>query len=340
MSAKSSQKVFGSRWFRPLAALSIGLLALTGCGSGNQTQATSSTSNVDDVDAVLMNCGVELTIDDAPERVFTVKSSTLEMLLALGLEDVVVGSAYLDGPVPEDLAPAGWEPNVVADQIPAREVFLATDPDFVLAGWESNVSADGIGERDQLAEMGIDSYVLPPACEFDEEVEQTVTFDDIFAMIHEVGRIFDAEVQAEVLVAEQQRRLDEIQPLAEDVKVLWYSSGTDTPFVAGAAGTPQMIMDAAGVTNVLDDVARTWFSIPWEGFVAEDPDFIVLVDAPWNSAEEKRERLEAHPAASKLDAVQSKRYIEVPFAATEAGIRNVDAASMVADAVAEAQASQ
>ena len=330
---------FTSRGTKGFALFTIVLLALTACTGGAETEQEKAAGTAP-ASTNLSNCGVDLEIDGPPERVFTVKSSTLEMLLALGQEDKVVGSAYLDGPVPDELAPEGWSPNVVSDQIPSREVFLSHDPDFVLAGWESNVSADGIGERDELADLGIESYVLPPACEFDDEVEQTVTFDDIFAMFDEVGAIFDVEQEVEELKADQQRTLDNIEQPTEDVDVLWYSSGSDAPFVAGAAGTPQMIMEAAGVNNLLDDVARTWFSISWEGFVSEDPDFIVLVDAPWNTAEDKRERLESHPAASRLDAVQDEKYIEVPFAATEAGIRNVDAATMVADAVAEAQASQ
>ena len=342
MSKYNTRGIIQQRGLRLFAACVAPLLVLTGCTGAPETATdeVAATDRAEGSGSELSNCGVDLTIEQPPERVFTVKSSTLELLLALGLEDSVIGSAYLDGPVPDELAPEGWEPNVVADQIPSREVFLSTDPDFVLAGWESNVSADGIGERGQLADMGIQSYVLPPACEFDEDVEQTVTFNDIFGMIEEVGGIFAAEAQAAELIADQQQQLDDIAPLSEDVDVLWYSSGNEAPFVAGAAGTPQMIMEAAGVTNVLDDVARTWFSISWEGFVSEDPDFIVLVDAPWNSAEDKRERLESHPAASQIDAVQSQNYIEIPFAATEAGIRNVDAAMMVADAVRGVQAGQ
>lgn len=266
------------------------------------------------------------------------KSSTLELLLALGVEDSVVGSAYLDGPVPDELMPEDWSTNIVSDEIPSREVFLSLEPDFVLAGWESNFSADGIGERDQLADMGIEGYVLPPACEFDDDTDQQVVYEDVFSMIEELGEIFDVEQEAAQLVEDQQQELDEMVQPTDEVDVLWYSSGDDTPFVAGGAGTPQMIMEAAGVTNVLADVPRTWFSSSWEAFVAESPDFIVLVDAPWNTAKQKRERLESHPAASQLEAVQSENYIEVPFAATEAGIRNVDASSQVAEAVVDPQA--
>ena len=54
----------------------------------------------------------------APERVVTIKSSTLELLLALGLEDRIVGTAFSDGPVPEELADAASGIEVLSDKVP------------------------------------------------------------------------------------------------------------------------------------------------------------------------------------------------------------------------------
>src|SRR5690625_4590038 len=139
---KKNSRNIQQRWLQRLAALSVPLLVLTGCAGASSAEEQTA-PDAEATTTELVNCGVELNIEQTPERVFTVKSSTLELLLALEQEDVVVGSAYLDGPVPEELAPEGWEPNVVADQIPSREIFLSTEPDFVLAGWESNVSVDG-----------------------------------------------------------------------------------------------------------------------------------------------------------------------------------------------------
>ena len=42
----------------------------------------------------------------APERVVTIKSTSTEMLLALGLGDRIVGTAFQDGPVPDECADA------------------------------------------------------------------------------------------------------------------------------------------------------------------------------------------------------------------------------------------
>ncbi|MGO1544098.1 MAG: ABC transporter substrate-binding protein [Gulosibacter sp.] len=265
----------------------------------------------------------------------TIKSTPLELMLALGLEDRVVGSAFLDGPVSDDLAPAGWAPTVLADDLPSQEVLISASPDLVFAGWESNLSTDGVGTREDLLSKGMRTYVAPPACEFGGAATEPLTFDGVFQMITEVGSIFEVEDRAEALVAEQQTRLDAVAVPAESTTALWYSSGDDTPFVGGGTGTPNMIMAAAGLENVAASEPQSWYSMPWESFVASDPDVIVLVDAPWNSAEQKRERLEAHPAASKMTAVQESNYIIVDFATTEAGVRNVEAVETIANAMAE-----
>ena len=49
------------------------------------------------------------------------------------------------------------------------------------------------------------------------------------------------------------------------------------------------------------------------------------MDAAWNSAAAKMELLAADPVTSSLTAVLNERYLVVPFAATEAGVRNVPA---------------
>jgi iron complex transport system substrate-binding protein len=76
----------------------------------------------------------------------------------------------------------------------------------------------------------------------------------------------------------------------------------------------------------MKDVNEAWFSASWEAIVDADPDVIVLVDAAWNSAEQKRKLLSENPITSQLDAVRLQRYVVVPFPASEAGVRNVPAA--------------
>ena len=95
-----------------------------------------------------------------------------------------------------------------------------------------------------------------------------------------------------------------------------------------------MIMGAAGLTNVFQDVHDTWTSVGWESVIEANPSVIVLVDASWNTAASKITNLESNPATQELDAVKNKRYVILPFASTEAGIRNVEAAASIIDQLA------
>ncbi|MFF2272853.1 putative F420-0 ABC transporter substrate-binding protein [Agromyces sp. NPDC058136] len=277
------------------------------------------------------NCGTEVTFDAAPERVVAIKSSTLELLLALGLEDTVVGTAFSDGPVPAEFADAAEGLEVLSDKVPSQEATLAVEPDLVYAGWESNLSAEGAGERDSLAALGVASYVAPAACKGEGYMPDPLTFDTVFAGFEELGAIFDVQDDAAELVATQRAALEAISPSEAGFTALWYSSGSDQPFVGAGIGAPQMIMDAAGLDNVASDVHDTWTSMSWEAVVDANPDVIVLVDAPWNTAEAKIAALAANPATAALPAVAGERYVIVDFPSTEAGVRNVDAVASIVE---------
>ena len=95
-----------------------------------------------------------------------------------------------------------------------------------------------------------------------------------------------------------------------------------------------MMMEAAGLVNVMADVKESWSSASWEVIAERNPDTIVLVDSSWGSTAKKMSVLESHPVMSKLEAVKNKRYIVVPFAASEAGVRNVETVQSVVDQLA------
>ena len=275
------------------------------------------------------NCGVDVTIDAAPERIVTIKSSTTELALALGLADRVVAAAFLDGPLDEAVAGAGTDVPILSENLPSAEAVLELDPDLVLAGWESNLTAEGAGERDTLASLGIASYVPPAACR-ESSPAPVMSFDALFEQIVETGAVLGAPDAAAELVTEQRSRLEAATPEARGLTALWYSSGSQTPYVGAGTGVPHMIMAAAGLANIADDVADSWTSMSWESIVARDPDVIVLVDSAWNTVENKMTVLAEHPATSQLDAVRNERYLVVPFPATEAGVRNVAAVESLA----------
>ncbi|WP_338720653.1 putative F420-0 ABC transporter substrate-binding protein [Devosia sp. XK-2] len=276
----------------------------------------------------LDNCGQTVTFESAPQRVVAIKSTATELLLSLGLGDHIVGVGFQDGPLPPHLAMAGAGMPVLSDKLPSQEVVLETEPDFVYGGWESNFAADGAGERPTLAGLGVATYVAPAACRSIKPVK--LTFDQLFADMAEMGDIFDVADAATKLITEQQAVLDTIVPDDRGLTALWYSSGTKTPYVGAGSNAPAMVMEALGLTNIYADIDEGWTSASWEAIVDANPDVIVLVDAAWNSAEQKKALLAENPITKELGAVVNKRYLIIPFPASEAGVRNVPATADMA----------
>lgn len=313
------------------AIIAVLVPVLTGC-AGQVPPGDASTPTAESGPLTLSNCGVEVTFETPPERVVTIKSTSTEMLLALGLGDRIVGTAFQDGPVPEEWADEAAGLPVLAERMPSEEAVLEVEPDLVYAGWESNFSADGAGEREELAALGVDTYVQPAACQSAQQPAQ-LDFDEIFREIEEVADIFDVEA-TEVLDA-QRAELDAIEPVDGSPTALWWSSGTDTPYVGAGIGAPQLILQTAGLENIAGDLQETWSPLGWEAVLDADPDVIVLVDAAWNTAEHKIEYLRSNPATAELAAVRESRFVIVPFPAGEAGVRTVSAAASVAEQVRE-----
>ncbi|MFD5226765.1 putative F420-0 ABC transporter substrate-binding protein [Microbacterium sp. NPDC058342] len=303
---------------------------VTGCTSAPATAEPSA----DAYPLTLDNCGFETTFDKAPERVVTIKSSTTELLLSLGLGDRIVAQAFSDGPVPDELRTEAESIEMLSEKVPSQEAVLSLEPDLVFAGWESNLTAEGAGERSMLDSLGVGTYVAPAACTEKGYAPNPLTFDDVFDGIAEAGRIFDVADAASALVDEQRSELAELAPDERGLTAVWYSSGRDTPFVGAGTGAPQMIMSAAGLENIFGDVTESWTSASWEAVADQDPDVLVLVDSAWNTADSKIELLRSGPVTSQLRAVRENRFLVVDFPATEAGVRNVSAVASLLDQLA------
>ncbi len=316
--------------FRIVPVLLISALALAGCSA--TSSAAPPTPINSSAPVTVENCGTKVTFASAPQRVVTIKSTSTEMLLALGLGDRIVGTAFQDGPVPTEWAKDAAAIPSLSDQVPSEEVVLQTQPDLVYAGWESNFSADGAGKRDELASLGIASYVSPSACRSVDQPKK-LTFDNVFGDIRQIASIFRVDPTA--LITAQQATLAKVTAAkpGHDRTALWYSSGTDTPYVGAGTGAPELVLESVGLTNIAADVNATWAPLSWEAIVNADPTFIVLVDATWNTAASKIAMLESNPATVNLTAVQKHNYLIVPFAASEAGVRSVETVASLADQV-------
>jgi iron complex transport system substrate-binding protein len=233
----------------PLLATSPLLLA--GCATATQPVADPTPTIDPAAPVVVDNCGFEVVFDSAPERVVTIKSSTTESLLALGLGDRIVGTAFQDGPVPSQWTADAANLTLIAEKVPSEEVVLTLEPDLIFAGWESNFSADGAGERGELAALGVASYASPAACQSSGQ-PNPLTFENVFADLEQPAAIFRSD--ATELITEQRAELRTITPVGDGRTALWFSSGSDTPYVGAGIGAPQLVLDTVGLKNIAGDL--------------------------------------------------------------------------------------
>ncbi len=132
--------------------LMVLLLVMSGCSKQEvQDPITNEAVQTEaNVEAVVTNAyepvtiivdngeeSVEVTISEAPQRAVSMSHFTTEMMLALELQDQMVGTAWADGEIMPELKGAYDQVEVLSDRYPSKEVFYAAEPDFV-TGWASS----------------------------------------------------------------------------------------------------------------------------------------------------------------------------------------------------------
>jgi iron complex transport system substrate-binding protein len=255
----------------------------------------------------------------------TLNQGATEVMLALGLQRRMIGTAYLDDRVAPAFASAYASVPVLAKEYPSREVLLSHRPDFVYASYASAFEPEAAGPRQALASAGIRSYVSPFGCAPGERPAR-VTLDGVFAEIADIGRVFGVPARAQALIDAQRAELQ--QTLAAGLPgagldVLWWDSETKAPFVGTCCGAPAMMLAAVGARNVFDDVDGSWANVSWERVVAADPDVVVVVDASWDTAAAKLRYARESAALKGLRAFREHRVVELPFSDTTPGVRVV-----------------
>ena len=316
---------------RPLPTLAAAATALllAGCAGAPNSEDGGGSSSGFPIE--LTSCGFTSEIADRPESAITMNQGATEVALALGVEDQLAGTAYLDDEIPEKWREAYESVPVIADSYPDSETVLAERPDFVYASYASAFDAEAAGDRGELADSAIATYVSPLGCPGDDKPE--ISWDSVWGEVDDVAAAFGVPERAEEIREEQQSTLDDLgaDVAGDGLRVFWFDSGTDTAFAGAGQGGPQLILDAIGAENVFADQEGSWADVSWEQVVAEDPDVIVFADAGWSTAEDKIEFLRNDPALSQLRAVQEERFVTVPFSASTPGVRLVDGASSVAE---------
>lgn len=317
-----------------LGAASV--LFLAGCAGAPATEQKQADPADPDFPVEVTSCGHTSTITAAPEKAVTLNQGATEVVLALGLQDQLAGTAYLDDEVPQKWRAAYDSVPVLSDEYPTSEQMVQAAPDFVYASYASAFDKKVAGSQASLDKAGTASYLSPFGCE-DEQQRADASWESVWTEIDAVAAAFGAPEKAEEFRDQQGDLLDQLADTGagKGLRVLWYDSGTKTPFVGAGEGGPQLILDAVGANNVFADLDGGWSDGNWEDVVEADPDVIVLADASWDTAQDKITHLRKDPVLSQLRAVKTGRFVTIPFSESTPGVRLADGAAHVSEQLAE-----
>ena len=320
-------------------------LAIALCAFATPSFAASTTYPL-----TIENCGVSVTFEKAPERAVALGQNSAEIMLLLGLQDRMVGTAFWPTKVLPELQDAYDGVKLLSVEMPSLESVLAENPDFVAAQLPILMGPDSkVAKREDFAGLGIGNYLAPGICAVTLDTRDAYgsrdylwNMDYVYQEIDELARIFDVQDRGQALIADFKAREAALRARvgtdsADLSYVFWFSSPSpaDDAYLGGKNGASGFIADLLGGHNAIDTEAE-WPTVSWEGIMAANPDVIVVGDSDRNRweldrADNKIAFLNSDPAVSQLEAVKQGRIVVMQASAMNPTIRTIYGAEEVAD---------
>ena len=241
--------------------------------------------------------GRQVTIESQPETLVSGYYITTSLLIALGLQDGLVGiEAKADTrPIYALSAPELLElPSVGTAKEFDLEGCAALAPDLVILPLKLESAADS------LAELGIPALLVNP--EDQALLNEAVTL---------IGTATNTQARAQALLdfsAEQEQRLADTLAGAETPSV-YLAGNSDFLSTAGDAMYQSDMIRMAGGVNAAAEITDTyWAEVSYEQVLAWDPDYIVLASDAGYTVDD----VLADPNLAGCAAVENGNVFQIP----------------------------
>jgi iron complex transport system substrate-binding protein len=314
--------------FLRVATVVVLLFAAGGLGQAGRAQGATPAAGSTAYPLSIENCGRTLTIDGPPQRVIAGYQPVLESLLAIGVDDEIVGRMHWDENGPDGFLPGQKEiydrlPEISQDILfPSKEVMLSLSPDFVISeGYYNFEAGSGNATVEELNAAGANVYIAGGWCSAEDQL--TYTIDDTYQDLLNLGMIFDQQEKANTLVADLRAQVADVQERVAGLpktKVLAFCCGEGPYGVYGSAGLMNQLIEIAGGENVLANVDDDYFQINVEEIAASNPDIYVVIDFLPIPGSDKIAFLES--VTPESPAAKEDRAILLPAVASHPGYRN------------------
>jgi iron complex transport system substrate-binding protein len=328
--------------------LALGVVAVVSAGPATVSAAASAPVTTPAAAGVpadgtypvtVTNCGVSTTYTSAPTRAVSNDINTTEDMLALGLGSHMAGDFGVQGdgpvgkPVPTQFLAAFKKVKDVSSDYFTLEKLVGLHPDFLFAGWNYGLQVGTNLTPPNLANYGITTLALTESCAHVDPSTQSVSIDDTYHDLTNLGEIFGVESRATKLVngmktqvASAHRKVARLAP----VTVFDYDSGQSAPFTGPGLAMPNALIGQGGGTNIFSGLQQSWTSVSWEQVVAADPRCIIINDYGTPTAAQKEKFLETSKITKNLTAVRHRCFLVLSNDQVTPGPRNAAAVVAIA----------
>jgi iron complex transport system substrate-binding protein len=317
-----------------VGVLAVGVLA----GSASSARAASIPMN-GTYPVTVTSCGVPTTYTSAPTRAVSNDINTTEDMLALGLGSHMVGDFGVNGdgpvgnPVPAQYLAAFKKVKDVSSNYFTLEKLVGLHPDFLFAGWDYGLQVGTNLTPQNLATYGIKTLVLTESCAHVHPSTQSISIDDTYQDIANLGQIFGVESRAQTLIASMEAQVASVQrkvATLTPVSVFDYDSGQSAPFTGAGLATPDALISLGGGINIFSGLKQGFTSVSWEQVAAANPRCIIINDYGTPTAAQKERFLESSKITKNLLAVRHHCFLPLSYDQVTPSPRNAAAVVAIA----------
>lgn len=276
------------------------------------------------------------TFTKVPERVVSLSFSETQLLVALGLQDKIVGIATAETGIADCLLEYQEDLRklkVISDSTPNLEVLLESNPDFVV-GTVYSFTEYGVAPAADFVKNNIPYYALRGTYVENPEI------GDTYKDIENLGKIFKVEDRAEALIKrlkEREAQYAAHAPKEKSCKVFVYDNGNEKQAsTIGDKSLDEKIISMAGGQNIFNDIEYGG-RVSWEEIAVRNPQLIVIYDYNDGNTngtlEEKIAELKNNPALSDVEAIKHNHFTSVQLIEVFPGLQIFDAIEKIQTAI-------
>lgn len=247
------------------------------------------------------------------KRIVVIGQSALNLLLELGLQERIVGIAYLEDV--DSLKKYDNLPILTTGWLD-KETILSLKPDLIFA-MEAALRVDRIGNRVFWEKRGIKVFTM-------DDYKQDKSFVNYFKDIHSVGHLFDIQSRTDsfvVALQELRRKCAQQQLPCRRVLHLSHFSGNQFYYYPPSLCLLDEIIEDCGSEYI--NWGNKSFIMPIETILASNPDKIIITQFRKKKNPDFIDHLSKDRYLRHLPAVYNKKILEVNYTQSVRGTINM-----------------